>query len=110
MKKYIINKHGNLELHFVSPINVDNGFVNHYLGMFESTMELFKDKNDTPMMIEWIVSDKDGNIRDIQTIGLIFENKELIDYDGVFELPIQAINLIKKSGYKVSDDFNNLKA
>jgi len=31
--------------------------------------------------------------------GLWFEGKELTDYDGVFELPTEIINILEKAGY-----------
>ena len=32
-------------------------------------------------------------------IGLIFEGRRVVDYDGVFELPIQAVKLLEAAGY-----------
>ena len=34
--------------------------------------------------------------------GLWFDNKELTDYDGVFELPQPVINKLKELGYDTS--------
>lgn len=53
--------------------------------------------------IEWIF-EKDG-IQDSQGIGLYLKGDELVDYDGVFELPKEAIELLKAVGVRVSDDF-----
>ena len=99
--KYKTNKDGNLELEFTSPVNIDNGTTNEFQGNFTSTMELFKNGKGTPTSIEWIV----GDCEMVEHIGLVFEGKELCDYDGVFELPKQAIKLIRKAGYIVSKDF-----
>lgn len=99
--KYSTNKHGNLQLEFNSDISLDNGFTNVHQGVFDSTMELFKDDDGVPSLIEW-----DANI-DIVSIGLFFEGKELTDYDGVFELPSQAIHMIRKAGYTVDDSFED---
>ena len=92
---------GNLFLTFNSPINVDNGHVNIPQGEHESTMELFTNENGTPTMIEWDVD----ALGQLEHIGLFFDGRTLIDYDGVFELPKQAIKLIRKSGYRVPRDF-----
>lgn len=71
------------------------------LGEHEFTMELFKDDKGVPSMIEWDVPD----LEETEHIGLWFEGKSLIDYDGVFELPLEAIKLIRKAGYSVPRDF-----
>jgi hypothetical protein len=97
------NKDGNLELTFTSPINIDNGFTNTPQGIKTSTMELYKDPDGTPTAIEWIISDGEF----VEQIGLWFEDKDLIDYDGIFELPSQAIKLIEQAGFNVSNDFRN---
>lgn len=34
--------------------------------------------------------------------GLWFEGKELVDYDGVFALPAEIINILEKAGYDCS--------
>ena len=34
-------------------------------------------------------------------IGLWFEGKELVDYDGVFELPNEVAEMIKDAGYRI---------
>jgi len=90
----------NLTIEFESPMNVDNGYINIPQGVKKSTMELFTNENGTPTMIEWIVNDGEF----IEHIGLWFDGKTLVDYDGVFELPKEAIKLIRKAGYKVPKD------
>ena len=97
--KYSTNEKGNLVLEFISNINIDNGMTNIPQGEHTSTMELFTNDYGTPVGIEW------DNPVDTVGIGLWFNGKELEDYDGVFELPIQAIKLIRKAGFKVSKDF-----
>jgi|TARA_R110000822_G_scaffold6851_6_gene28633 hypothetical protein len=99
--EFITNKNGNLELKFSSPINVDNGTTNIPQGERESEMELFLDDDGVPSMIEWVVYDEEGDTEFVEGIGLWFEGKSLTDYDGVFELPMEAIKLIRKFGYSV---------
>lgn len=100
------NKNGNLELSFTSNINVDNGITNTPQGEKLSEMELFLDDDGVPSMIEWVVYDEEGDTEFVECIGLSFEGKDLVDYDGVFELPIEAAKLIRKAGYRVStNDF-----
>lgn len=99
--KFETNKHGNLELTFESHINIDNGYTNVSQGVLTSSMELFTDDKGTPTGIEWDVPE----LEQTEDIGLWFEGKTLTDYDGVFELPIEAIKLIRKAGYTVPRDF-----
>ena len=100
---YTNTKSGNLLLTFESPINLDNGFTNNPLGTFTSTMELFKNDEGIPEMIEWDIEE----LETTESIGLWFDGNDLCDYDGVFELPKEAIELIKQSGFNVSDDFTS---
>lgn len=37
-------------------------------------------------------------------IGLSFEGKELVDYDGVFSLPIEVGEMLTETGYVVSEE------
>ena len=37
-------------------------------------------------------------------IGLEFDGKDLVDYDGVFELPDEVAEMLKEAGYKVLED------
>lgn len=37
--------------------------------------------------------------------GLWFDGKNLIDYDGVFELPMKVIKALRAAGFSVSKDF-----
>lgn len=37
-------------------------------------------------------------------IGLEFDGKDLVDYDGVFELPDEVAETLKEAGYKVLED------
>lgn len=90
---------------FTSNINVDDGYRNHSQGELYSEMFLYKDSDGLPINIDWEVYDKDGELRFGETIGLWFDKKTLTDYDGVFELPAEAIRLIRKSGYRVPRDF-----
>lgn len=96
------NDNGNLELSFTSNINIDNGYTNEPQGDKLSEMELFTDADGTPNTIEWVVYDKNGDVEFVEHIGLWFEGKDLTDYDGVFELPVEAAKLIRKAGYRVS--------
>ena len=35
--------------------------------------------------------------------GLKFRDKDLVDYDGVFSLPLSVINKLRELGYKIED-------
>lgn len=95
------NENGNLEYEFTSSISIDNGYSNNYKGEYTSSMELFKNDKGTPTVIEWCVDELD----EVEHIGLSFDGKSLDDYDGVFDLPKQAIQLIQKAGYTVGKEF-----
>lgn len=99
--KFTANKKtGNLMLTFNSNINVDNSYNSKSIGNRISTMELFTNDNGTPVFIEWDVVGVDT-----EHIGIWFDGKTLVEYDGIFELPSQAIKLIRKSGYTVPKEF-----
>lgn len=95
--KFTKSQDGNLMVTFESNINVDNGYTNASQGIKISEMELFTNDNETPTGIEWIVNDGEF----VEGIGLWFDGRTLTDYDGVFELPKEAIKLIRKAGYRV---------
>jgi len=91
----------NPEIRFTSPIGVDDGYRNNPQGEKKSTMTFYKHSEDEAG-IEWIVNDGEF----VEGIGLWFnEAKELVDYDGVFELPMQAIMMIRGLGYHVSKEY-----
>lgn len=96
-----VNAAGNHVLTFVSPINVDNGYTNVPKGTKTSTMELFVYEGSTHgeggASIEWIV----GNYEFVENIGLQWEEGEVTDYDGVFELPKEVAKLLEKIGVTV---------
>ena len=104
---YVTNDKGNLQVKFTSNINIDNGLTNISQGDMRSEMELFQDGDKAPRMIEWCVYNKNNDYEFVEHIGLWFDGKTLVDYDGVFELPKEAIKLIRKSGYSVPKHFED---
>lgn len=64
------------------------------LGTHESKMSLYHDGEDCGY-IEWEVPTLD----EVVNIGLWFDGKELTDYDGVFSLPEEAIQLLEENGF-----------
>ena len=64
------------------------------IGSHASTMTLYTDH------IEWDIPTLDETVE----IGLEFEGKTLVDYDGVFSLPKEAVKLIRQCGYRVPRD------
>ena len=70
------------------------------LGNAKCTMELFMSGSGNRGCIEWEV-DYDNGEYDCETIGLWLEEgtKILCDYDGVFSMPKQAIELLEQCGY-----------
>lgn len=71
------------------------------LGDADNTMDLYLNDDRKEGCIIWdYLLDKES--MDEVVIGLWFENDELIDYDGVFELPEQAMQLIKRNGFTIN--------
>jgi|TARA_R110000851_G_scaffold315600_1_gene478228 hypothetical protein len=103
--KFYKSKSGNWEVEFTSNINRETTSTNESLGEMLSTMELWQDGDKAPTGIEWCVHDIEGDLVEHADIGLEFDGKSLEGYDGVFELPIEAIKLIRKSGYSVPRHF-----
>jgi len=87
---------------FKSPINIDNGYTNIPQGEHESSMELiqYEDRGQIIVVIEWVVMALDS----VEHIGIEWDlngdgKKIVTGYDGVFELPEQAIQLLEKNGF-----------
>jgi hypothetical protein len=59
-------------------------------------MTLMQGKDN--LFIEWSIPDMD----EVVEIGIWTAGKKVTDYDGVFELPKQAITLLKRNGYDTS--------
>jgi hypothetical protein len=90
------------KIEFESPVNRDNGTTNEPLGTHKSTMELFA-FDDGHYSIEWDIPALDTT----EEIGIWHNNKTLTDYDGVFELPNEAIKLLENNGFIVPDEFHS---
>jgi len=72
------------------------------LGTHESTMDLYySSAMDHYYYIEWDIPGLDI----VEQIGLWCEigTKKIIDYDGVFTLPNEAIELLKENGFDISE-------
>lgn len=65
------------------------------MGRHYNRMEL---KQDTPCII-WNWGPRPGHYHDEAVIGLVIEDKAVVDYDGVFDLPHQAAALLKMCGF-----------
>jgi hypothetical protein len=93
---------------FTAHITSETSFGGTNLGEHESTMTLYLAKDATGY-IEWDIP----GTGDFVSIGLWFEvvpsetgfKLVLTDYDGVFALPTQAIDLLTDNNIEVSDDF-----
>ena len=59
----------------------------------------FKDNEETPYEAEVV-----GTGGHYAAIGLWWDNKELVDYDGVFELPKELATVLKENGFTLQDD------
>lgn len=69
------------------------------LGKAKSTMTLRMSNDEHTGYIDWEVEYENGDYG-YETIGLWFDNQRcLTDYDGVFSLPKEAIELLEECGY-----------
>lgn len=84
---------------FTSLITRETSFRTDVIGEGQSEMTLTVEGEQG--CIEWDIP----NLGEFAEIGLTFEGRELVDYDGVFSLPVQAIELIEEAGFTVGDDF-----
>lgn len=91
-------------LKFKSPINLEGSWGERNLAKSAtSTMALFLNKDDTGW-IEWEIASLDR----YEEIGLTFEfdangKRTLVDYDGVFSLPKQAMDMLERNGIDVAE-------
>lgn len=84
---------------FVSDLVLEYSYTPtpNLLGTYKSTMILYKDTEDY-YMIEWDIPE----LEDTWNIGLWTDPEDpriIVDYDGLFELPKQAIELLKENGF-----------
>lgn len=92
---------------FTSPINVDDGVRHHFVGHAACRMVLATGRpsagyGECDAHIKWVYRFLDGDhvgLIEQRTILLWFNNKRLVHFDGVFELPEQAIELLEENGY-----------
>jgi hypothetical protein len=73
------------------------------LGKSDCEMDLRVNKDKTSGCIIWNYT-RDGHA-DETVIGLTFEAGALIDYDGTFSLPAEAVSLMESAGFTVGEDF-----
>ena len=72
------------------------GIIDDY-GEKDNSMELMRVGNN--LLIEWIV----GNEEDSVEIGITTVGKDVTGYDGVFEIPQQAVELLKECGFNTKE-------
>jgi hypothetical protein len=98
------NKQGRLEIKFTEELIKEGSWGHRKLGKHESTVTLYQKENGVPTMIEWDVP----SLGVTETIGLWFDGKNLMDYDGIMgSIPKEGIKLINKAGYTVPQEFRD---
>ena len=91
-------------IEFKQELNLQNNYASIDLGMHFNRMELVIRPGGYSGYIIWNYGKKAAN-EDETVIGLWFNgNSELSDYDGVYELPKEAIQLLKLNGYDLDED------
>lgn len=83
-----------------TPLVSEGSWGARSLGKHASTMDLFKIE-DGRYLIEWDIP----RIEITEHIGIWTEKNELVDYDGVMSLPKEAVELLRKNGIIVPEDF-----
>lgn len=76
------------------------------LGKHESTMDLYEVEGDAGrLFIDWIID----SLETCEEIGIRVEmvdgKRTVCDYDGVFSLPSEAIELLESVGIVVGEDY-----
>lgn len=73
------------------------------IGTHKSTMTLYSmDDERGRGLIEWDIP----SLETVVEIGLSFDiRRNLLDYDGTFSLPKQAVELIREAGFTVGEEF-----
>lgn len=89
------------KLVFFSPINLDSSFGSRQLSANTKSVMTLHEPKDSDPYITWDIPEFDME----ECIHLKFYGKRLADYSGVFELPPQAIKLIRQNGYVVPREF-----
>lgn len=69
-------------------------------GIVENEMRLVRCGNN--LSIEWFVGTEKDPIDEAE-IGIVTVGKKVIDYDGVFELPKEAVQLLNEYGLDTSE-------
>jgi hypothetical protein len=87
---------------FESPINREyssSSKLENLSPMTKSTLELFEIEEGSKYMIEWDIPE----LEETEHIGIFCYDtpKEVSDYDGVFEVPKEAIKLLEDNGFNV---------
>jgi hypothetical protein len=91
-------------LEFKQELNLQTSYSRIDLGMHFNRMELNIRPDGYGGCIIWNYG-KQAADEDETIIGLSFNgNGELCDYDGVFELPKEAITLLRSNGYDLDED------
>lgn len=89
------------KIEFESPINRETIYSNTRIGYGKSTMDLYKHDGEH-YTIEWCYLVGTGD-EDSVGIGIWTRDKVVTDYDGVFELSKQAIQLLNDYGLDTSE-------
>jgi hypothetical protein len=92
---------------FTSELIREGSWGQHDIGKHESTMDLYFNKDDSGF-IEWDIPALDDGAE----IGLWFDigvdgTRTLRDYDGIFSLPDEAIELLRSVGVVVTEEYEN---
>ncbi len=72
------------------------------IGRANNTMSLYKEQDEGQIIWEYYMLDDESDSDEL-VIGLWFDGNKVTDYDGVFSLPAQALQLLVDSGFNVED-------
>ncbi len=66
------------------------------------TVKVWGDDNDKPIAAE-VFATNSKDVNNYAEIGLIVENKEVVEYDGVFDMPDVLKKTLEELGYSLSE-------
>lgn len=73
------------------------------IGLHENTMILFLNEPGSRDIICWDYHPVGGGADDGVVIGIWTDNRKVTDYDGVFELPVEAVAMLRLLGLDTSE-------
>ena len=101
----VINKNNRPFVQFDSKCYLEGSWGSQSIGLKKCSLELWDNKKGDAM-IEFVVGlDHEDGYEEVENIGIRYdaETKRCLDYDGVFSVPSQAIDMLNALGFDTTD-------